>query len=62
MDLTGSIADITTPLSMDFGGSLPETGSSAIDTLLEAVFILPNLFLSLIGAAGADLGSNGGIA
>ncbi|MFJ5870974.1 hypothetical protein ACIQD2_07390 [Dietzia maris] len=62
MDLTGSIAEITTPLSMDFGGSLPETGSSAIDTLVGAAFFLPNLILGLIGSFGADLGSTGGIA
>ncbi len=62
MDLTGSIADATAPLSLEFVSSLPETGSSAIDTLVGAAFFLPNLLLGLIGSFGADLGSTGGIA
>ncbi|UVE95285.1 hypothetical protein [Dietzia sp. B32] len=62
MDLTGSIAEFTTPLSAEFSGSLPETGSSAIDTLVGAAFLLPNLLLGLIGSFGADLGSTGGLA
>ena len=62
MDLTGSIAEFTSPLSLEFVGSLPETGSSAIDTLFGAVFLIPNLLLSLLGSFGADLGSTGGLA
>lgn len=59
MDLTGSIAEFTGPLSLEFVSSLPETGSSAIDTLVGAAFFLPNLLLDLIGSFGADLGSSG---
>lgn len=66
MDLTGSIASFTAPLSMEIGGSLGAsigggTGSSAIDTLLEAAFLLPNMLLGIIGAMGADLGSSTGM-
>jgi len=62
MDITGSIADLTAPLSTEFISSLPETGSSAIDTLVGTVFLLPNLVLGLISSFGADLGSTGGLA
>jgi ABC-type antimicrobial peptide transport system permease subunit len=59
MDLTGSIADITVPLSMDlFSGSTGEViGSSAVDTILNTILGLPNLLLALVAGIGADLGS-----
>ena len=60
MDLTGSIAEVTIPLSMEASDSLGTgTGSSAIDTLIETAFFLPNILLGLIGGMGADLGSSG---
>ena len=63
MDLTGSIAEFTAPLSSDLAGSVGTgVGSSAIDTLTAALFILPNLLLSFIGDFGADLGSTGSLA
>lgn len=60
MNLTGSIANVTVPLSADlFSGSTGEvTGSSAIDTLINTAIGLPNLLLGIIAAAGADLGSS----
>lgn len=62
MDLTGSIANVTVPLSADMFGSLMTnpTGSSAIDTVLTTLFTLPNMVLSVAAAAGADLGSTPG--
>ena len=60
MDLTGSIAEVTVPLSTDMLGSLGEgTGSSAVDTLLALPFYLANQALGIIGAFGADLASSG---
>jgi hypothetical protein len=62
MDLTGSIADVTVPLSVETLGSLATgpTGSSAIDGILYLATSLPNLVLSIIAGAGADLGSTMG--
>lgn len=59
MDLTGSIAEVTVPLSSDMFGSVltDPSGSSAIDTILATVFTLPNLVLSVAGLAGGDIGS-----
>lgn len=59
MDLTGSIADITMPLSADLelGSLATATGSSAIDTVLGFAIALPSLLLSLVAGIGADLGS-----
>ena len=58
VDLTGSIADVTIPLSTEvlgsYGGGI---GSSAIDALVESVFYLPNIVLNIVGAIGYDLGS-----
>lgn len=59
MDLTGSISEATVPLSIEFFGSAEATGSSAIDTLVGAAFLLPNLLLGFIGGLGGDLGSTG---
>lgn len=60
MDLTGSIAEATIPLSIEMMGSLGEgTGSSAIDTLLQLPFLLYTNVLGIAGAFGADLGSTG---
>ncbi|WP_216694302.1 hypothetical protein [Dietzia psychralcaliphila] len=61
MDLTGSIAEATAPLSTEFASSLEGglTGSSAIDTIAQALFILPNLLLAFVGGLGGDLGSTG---
>lgn len=59
MDLTGSIAEATQPLSAELAGSVDPTGSSAIDTLVGAAFLLPNLLLGFIGGLGGDLGSSG---
>ncbi|AWH94744.1 hypothetical protein [Dietzia psychralcaliphila] len=58
MNLTGSIADATAPLSAEFGSLMSEpTGSSAIDTLLQAAFVVPAFLLNLAAGVGADLGS-----
>lgn len=57
MDLTGSIADATAPLSSELGSLMSATGSSAIDTILELVVGLPSTILSVAAAAGADIGS-----
>lgn len=57
MDLTGSIAEFTQPLSLEMMSSVEFTGSSAIDTLLQTAFVLPNLILEFIGGLGGDLGS-----
>ena len=64
MDLTGSIADATAPLSMQLGSlNANPTGSSAIDTVLALLYVIPNGLLSLAAMAGADIGSTlGGIA
>lgn len=59
MDLTGSIAQLTQPFSAELSGSVDPTGSSAIDTILNTAFILPNLILAFIGGLGGDLGSTG---
>ncbi|MFI8694998.1 hypothetical protein [Dietzia maris] len=61
MDLTGSIGEITAPLSADLFGSADPVGSSFVDTLSAALFIGPNLLLSFIGDLGADLGSTGSL-
>ena len=60
MNLTGSIADVTGPLSSElFSGSMGEvTGSSAIDTFIRTAVTLPNMLLAIIASAGADLGSS----
>lgn len=65
MDLTGSIAKATAPLSLELNGSLIETigtgtGSSAIDTLIQTAVGLPYLILDLIAGIGGDLGSTMG--
>lgn len=61
MDLTGSIAENTLPMSAELMGSLDGggIGSSAIDTILGAAFLLPNLLLGFIGGLGGDIGSSG---
>lgn len=62
MDLTGSISEITVPLSAEFGSIADSpTGSSAIDTILATIFSLPNLVLSVAAMAGADVGSTPGV-
>ncbi|PAY22084.1 hypothetical protein CEY15_15490 [Dietzia natronolimnaea] len=62
MDITGSIATATAPLSAEFGSLMEEpTGSSFIDTLLQAAFILPPFLLNLLTGMGADLGSTPGM-
>lgn len=58
MDLTGSIAETTIPMSVELFGSLGDgLGSSAVDTLLGFVLGLPNQLLGLAAGMGADLGS-----
>lgn len=58
MDLTGSIANATAPLSTQLGSLTSDpTGSSAIDTLLSLLYVVPNGLLSLAAMAGADIGS-----
>jgi len=58
MDLTGSIIDATAPLSTQLGSLMSApTGSSAIDTLLSLLYVVPNGLLSLAAMAGADIGS-----
>lgn len=63
MDLTGSIADATAPLSADIYGSVAAnaTGSSAIDTIVQTIVELPGLVLSVAAMAGADIGSTLGM-
>lgn len=60
MDLTGSIAEFTVPLSMEIAGSVGPAGvgSSAVDTIIQTAFLLPNLILGIIGGLGGDLGSS----
>lgn len=62
MDLTGSIAEATAPLSAEVLGSLATgaTGSSFIDTALLVVGFLPSFVLDLVAGIGADLGSTTG--
>ena len=60
-DLTGSIAEATSPLSAELVGSVETTGSSAIDTILETAFFLPQLVLDIVAGLGGDLGSTSGI-
>ncbi|MDX2356881.1 hypothetical protein [Dietzia sp. PP-33] len=62
MDLTGSINEATAPLSAELG-SLTDSpaGSSAIDTLLQAAYIVPAFLLNLFAGAGADVGSTMGL-
>ena len=63
MDLTGSIADATAPLSTTLTGSVgldEPTGSAFIDTALFVVAGLPNFLLQFIAGIGADLGSTTG--
>ena len=62
MDLTGSIADATAPLSSEVLGSVMSgpTGSSFVDTLAMAVAYLPYFLLEIIESFGADLGSGMG--
>lgn len=58
MDLTGSIADATEPLSMELWGSAAGvTGSSFIDTLVFVAVTAPAYLLNVIAGIGADLGS-----
>lgn len=62
MDLTGSIANATAPLSMQLGSLMDgPTGSSAIDTVLALLYVVPNAALSLAAMAGADIGSTLGL-
>ncbi|MFN3600463.1 MAG: hypothetical protein ACK4UY_03630 [Dietzia sp.] len=60
MDLTGSIADVTIPFSVETLGSVDGIGSSAVDTILQTVLGLPNLLLGIAAGVGADLGSTMG--
>lgn len=61
MDLTGSIADATAPLSSQITGSaIGLTGSSIIDTLALVVTGAPAFLLNLVIGIGADLGSTNG--
>lgn len=61
MDLTGSIADATAPLSAEAFGSVDgATGSSAVDTLLLVVAALPSYLVNIVAGIGADLGSTTG--
>ena len=57
MNVTGSINDITAPLSSNIFGSFDGIGSSAVDTVIGFVLGLPNPLLGLVASAGADLGS-----
>lgn len=57
MNVTGSINDITAPLSSNIFGSFDGIGSSAVDTVIGFVLGLPNTLLGLVASAGADLGS-----
>ncbi|AVZ38707.1 MULTISPECIES: hypothetical protein [unclassified Dietzia] len=59
MDLVGSVSEIILPIIGEASGSVGEpTGSSAVDTLTQAAFILPGLLLNILGGAGADIGSS----
>lgn len=62
MDLTGSIADATAPLSAEVFGSAVTgpTGSSFIDALALTVAVLPQFLLGVIASFGEDLGSGMG--
>lgn len=57
MDLTGSIANATAPLSTELSGSVEGVGSSFIDTALLVLFNAPNYLLGILAGIGADLGS-----
>lgn len=62
MDLTGSIAEITQPLSAELLGSAGAgVGSAFVDTLVQTAFLLPNLLLAFVGGLGGDLGSTGSV-
>ena len=61
MDLTGSIADATAPLSAQVTGSVVGvSGSSFIDTLALVVASTPAFRLNFVAGIGADLGSTTG--
>ena len=61
MDLTGSIAETTLPLSAEIYGSIGEGfGSSAIDTIIGSAMLAPLDLLAFLAGFGADLGSTGG--
>lgn len=62
MDLTGSIAEATAPLSAQVLGSAATnpTGSSFLDTLALTVAVIPQFILGVLASFGADLGSGMG--
>jgi hypothetical protein len=57
MDLTGSIANATAPLSTQLWGSVDGVGSSFIDTAFFIVRNAPGYLLGILAGIGADLGS-----
>lgn len=63
MDLTGSIADSTAPLSAEMLGSFAGgdiTGSSFIDAIAMVLVLAPSFLLQIAADFGADLGSTMG--
>lgn len=62
MDLAGSIAEATAPLSSEVLGSATSnpTGSSFLDALVLTVAVLPAFLLEVMASFGADLGSGMG--
>lgn len=61
-DLTGSIANATAPLSAEVFGSLAgaATDSSAIDTVVGSLALLPTELLTFVSSIFGDLGSTMG--
>lgn len=60
MDFTGSIADLTAPLSAELGSTAGFTGSSFVDTMSTVAVSLPRFLLQVVADIGADLGSTMG--